>query len=371
MKLFFLYSLAAATLAFSACSAVGDVSGTTVSGKITGGGGLKVYLDKSRPNNQTMVLGQADTDQDGSFKMQFEDGLEAGIYRLRLGSKKVFLVFDGSEKGVTFSGDMNELEKYTFSIDGSPGSEEFRQAMADVAARKMDIDGLKAFIDSASEPYAGMQFALVTLQNATDFIDVHKKALERAEAKYAQTEFTNDYKILIANLERAYAQQMSRERIKVGMPAPDISMKGPAGESYSLSDLKGNVVLIDFWASWCGPCRKANPKVVEIYDKYNEKGFTVFSVSLDGLNERDKAKTPDPDALQQRLDFSKKAWLAAIEKDKLKWPYHVSDLAKWDTQAAKMYGVTGIPRTFLVDRDGNIAAINPRYNLEEALLKVL
>jgi thiol-disulfide isomerase/thioredoxin len=164
---------------------------------------------------------------------------------------------------------------------------------------------------------------------------------------------------------------MSQERIKVGMPAPDISMKNPAGKEVSLNDLKGKVVLVDFWASWCGPCRKANPHVVQVYDKYKSKGFTVFSVSLDGLDSRSRSAIQNDDALSKRLEASKQAWLKAIEQDQLKWDYHVSDLEKWDTRAAKEYGVTGIPKTFLIDRDGNIAAINPRFNLEEALLKVL
>lgn len=371
MRSFFLYSLAAATLALSGCSAVGDVAGTTISGKIDNGGGLKVFLDQSRPNNQTTVLDQADSDSDGTFKMQLKDGVEPGIYRLRVGSKKVYLIFDGSEKNVVFDGGMPAMDRYTYKISGSPASEEFRQAMADLAARKMDVPGVQNFIETAKEPYGAMEFAIITLQNAPDFIDLHKKALERAVAKYGQNQITNDYSVFIANLERAYAQQMARERIKVGMPAPDIDMTGPDGKRHALSDLKGKVVLIDFWASWCGPCRKSNPHVVEIYKKYKDRGFTVYSVSLDGLDSRSRERLPNEQAIQQRLDASKKAWVAAIEKDKLAWPQHVSDLEKWDTKAVKMYGVTAIPKTFLVDRDGNIAAINPRYNLEEALLKVL
>jgi peroxiredoxin len=108
-----------------------------------------------------------------------------------------------------------------------------------------------------------------------------------------------------------------------------------------------------------------------MYNKYKEKGFTVFSVSLDGIDARTKARYTDDAQLQQAMEQSKKNWIAAIEKDQLAWPYHVSDLAKWDTQAARQYGVNSIPRTFLIDREGKIAAVNPRFTLEEELLKVL
>ena len=371
MKSFFLYCLAAFTMAFAGCSATGNVSGTTIEGTIANGGGLKVFLDKARPNNQTMVLNQADTDANGNFALSFEEGIEPGIYRLRVGAKKVFLVLDGTEKKVQFNGDLSSMERYGYTLEGSAASEEFRQAMSSLVARKMDVNGMKSFIENAQEPYAAVQFAILTLQNSTDFIDLHKTALSKAESKYQTTEIVNDYKAMITNLERAYAQRMAKQKIKVGMPAPEISMKDPKGKEYSLSDLKGQVVLIDFWASWCGPCRKANPHVVQVYDKYKDKGFTVFSVSLDGVDARTRARIPNEDQVESRLEASKKAWLKAIEKDNLKWEYHVSDLEKWDTRAAKVYGVTGIPKTFLIDREGKIAAINPRYNLEEALLKVL
>lgn len=371
MKSLFLYVFTAAALAIAGCSAVSNVSGTSVTGNISGGGGLKVFLDKARPNNQTMVLQQADSDQSGAFSMKFEESIPAGVYRLRIGAKKAFLIFDGTEKSVSITGDLNTLDAYGFTIEGSPASSEFRQAMADLVARKMDVQGMTKFIENAKEPLVAMQFAIVTLQNAPDFIDLHKKALGNVEKKYPDAEYTSDYRSLIAQVEKAYAMQMSQERIQVGMPAPDIAMKSPDGKQYSLAELKGNVVLVDFWASWCGPCRKANPHVVEVYDKYKDKGFTVFSVSLDGLDSRSRASIQDPNALQKNIESSKQRWVEAIQKDNLKWKYHVSDLEKWDTKAAKTYGVTGIPKTFLIDREGKIAAINPRYNLEEALLKVL
>jgi thiol-disulfide isomerase/thioredoxin len=116
-------------------------------------------------------------------------------------------------------------------------------------------------------------------------------------------------------------------------------MNGLDGKARKLSDLKGKVVLIDFWASWCGPCRRENPNVVRAYQQYKSKGFEVFSVSLD------KAKEP---------------WEKAIEQDGLVWPNHVSDLAGWSNVAAAAYGVTAIPATFLIDQEGKVVATNLR-----------
>jgi peroxiredoxin len=123
-----------------------------------------------------------------------------------------------------------------------------------------------------------------------------------------------------------------------GNEAPDFTMDDPNGNPVKLSDFKGKVLLVDFWASWCGPCRRENPHVVEAYHKYHPKGFDVLGVSLD--------KTKEP-------------WLAAIEKDGLIWN-HVSDLKGWANAAAQLYGVTSIPHTVLLDKEGKIIARNLR-----------
>ncbi|MBP8033839.1 MAG: TlpA family protein disulfide reductase [Bacteroidia bacterium] len=143
------------------------------------------------------------------------------------------------------------------------------------------------------------------------------------------------------------------EGINLGNKAPEIMMASPKGNVITLSSLKGKLVLIDFWASWCGPCRAENPAVVAAYNKYHAlnfksgKGFEILSVSL---------------------DQNEVAWVKAIEKDLLAWPYHVSDLQGWSNAAAMRYGVNSIPTNVLVDANGIIVAKNLRGSaLENAL----
>lgn len=145
------------------------------------------------------------------------------------------------------------------------------------------------------------------------------------------------------------AQAQQPADIAVGKMAPELAFANPEGDTIRLSELTDKkLVLIDFWASWCGPCRRANPKLVELYKQYNDKkfedakkGFTILSVSL---------------------DQNKDKWIAAIAKDSLEWEYHVSDLGGWNSAPAQIYGIHFIPQAVLVGSDGKIIA---KYNFAE------
>jgi thiol-disulfide isomerase/thioredoxin len=144
------------------------------------------------------------------------------------------------------------------------------------------------------------------------------------------------------------------QALEVGQKAPEIVQASVNGKEIRLSSLRGKMVLIDFWASWCAPCRRENPQIVEAYHKYkdesfkNGEGFTVFSVSM---------------------DMKRDAWINAIEKDQLEWPDHVCDLKGWFNEAAKLYHIKAVPFSYLIDGDGIVVAVNPRGDRLETELR--
>ena len=258
---------------------------------------------------------------------------------------------------ITDSKPQNDLNSYQSMF--SPLSEKMQELITQI--RKGPDPENPAGIDSLREAYYALydqqdamdsayiadnpsSFATVlALRNTFYMLDTEQleEALNRLDAPLQQME---EYKYMYGKLERMKA-------VAIGKKYTDFALKTPGGEMLSVSEVhQGNVLMIDFWASWCGPCRRANPEVVEIYKDYHERGFEILGVSLD----RDSA-----------------SWIQAIADDHLGWK-HISDLQYWNSEGAVLYGVPAIPHTVLIDRNGIITAKNLHGDqLREAIESLL
>jgi len=200
----------------------------------------------------------------------------------------------------------------------------------------------------------------VALKNVQQFIEVNPGSVSSLR-KLKTLAYTEDYgdlmplydklSIGIKNSDagkKLFYQLNAIKQLSRGNLAPDFSLPDTAGHLIALGDYKGKYVLIDFWASWCVPCRKENPAMIKLYNKYKDKGFTILGVSLDKAGGR-------------------QAWVNSIKADGLKWP-QVADLRGWDNAATKLYGIRAIPQNYLVDHNGKIVAKNLHGTTLEAKL---
>lgn len=328
----------------------------TLKGEVTNAANLQVLLEQLffDQNTAPTAIARVNCDANGIFTIEQEQPFNAGLYRLTIGAKRMFFMLDGEDKNVSFKGDLNTLDRLEVEVTGSETFTCYAKIVQEIVkGGPVTPEVAKNYIAQGCSPLMQAFFTAQLLgRNAGEHLDDFKNASKALTEAMPASKYASEFENMVAGLEKQILQQQSNAVIKVGSPAPDISLPGPDGKVRSLSSLKGKVVLLDFWASWCRPCRMANPHVVEVYKKYKDKGFDVFSVSLDRPGQ-------------------KSAWEAAIQQDGLVWDNHVSDLQFWNSAPAATYGVRSIPSTFLIDRNGNIAAINPRTNLEEQLLKVL
>ena len=327
-----------------------------------------IYLQKISELGD-VTIDSVMSSSDGSFEMT-NPSTSPEFYILRTNSTNLIFLVLKSGENVEVNGDAKNLES-TYKVRGSKDSELIQKLrsrdkiLSDSLNKAYEIlraenpenkDSLgmklQQIYTDAMEAYASNFIknnlsSLVSL-SATKFIN-QQAALallntlkDTLAKKYPDNKYVKDYITLLNELNELPPNSM----------CPEIKQRTPEGKTISLSSLRGKVVLIDFWASWCAPCRRENPHVVELYKKYKEKDFEIFGFSLDDNVE---------------------AWRNAIEKDGITWP-QVSDLKKWESQVVKDFHIEAIPYSVLIDREGKIIAKGLRKDelevrIKEALIK--
>ena len=334
-----------------------------------------LYLEKLGSAKQ-VIIDSVILDENGNFEFTNYTP-KIGFYRIKTNDKNfAMLVLDSADK-VTITGSVKDLGN-TFKVEGSSETTIFIEYNNLSKSRDIKLDSLnKAFqllmetnkmdskrMDSLSAIFEAPYNSIINQSNILMVDKISKNTNMYSSIMAIQAldpdKYSDLYKSLDAGLSKKFPNDknviMFHEVVErmlstnIGQFAPEISLPSPDGKEIALSSLKGKLVLIDFWASWCGPCRKEMPNVVKIYSKFKNKGFEIYGVSLD----QDKEK-----------------WMEAITKDGINWP-QVSDLKYWDNVAARIYNVQGIPYTVLIDKDGKIIAKNLRgQELEKKIAEVL
>jgi thiol-disulfide isomerase/thioredoxin len=372
MKKLFLIITATALLTACGEDENSTVDTTSISGNLSSlQEGTEIYLDYLTPT-ELFPKDTAIVDKEGNYSFDFKVDV-SGYYRLRINNQNfVNLILNPGEAPIINGNGTNLMDSY--SVEGSKTSQQLKDFNIAIKRDYLFQDSLnkyfqanqndpQAFIEvqrrsigsenQLKEYYMGiinedpstlMSLAAVQQLDAEVYFEQYKKVDEALAKTMANTPYYTYFHQKVESLSK----------LAPGGEAPNFTLNDKDGNPMSLSDLKGKVVLVDFWASWCRPCRAENPNVVKAYNKYKSKGFDVMSVSLDGMPQQQNAKGD---------------WLAAIEKDGLIWKNHVSDLRGWQSAVVPMYGIEGIPFTLLIDKEGKIIAKNLRGNALELKLE--
>jgi peroxiredoxin len=330
------------------------VKGKTVTDSVTlSNGNFKFNgsVSAAEPSNAIVVLNQQGTGvvykdyksiylEKGTINVNSADSVsKANVSGTRTNEE--------NERYQAVMGPINKIEdevdaRNRAATDEQKNSETFRKSQftAEKNAEKQEVAAEKKFISENPDSYISLM-ALEMYSYFSDYADV--------------APLYNGLTDRLKQMEtgKAFADRLPKlKAVAIGAAAPEFTEADTAGKMVSLASFRGKYVLVDFWASWCGPCRRENPNVVRTYNMFKGKNFTILGVSLDKPNAKDK-------------------WLAAIHKDGLTWT-HVSDLQFWKSKEADLYGVRAIPQNFLIGPDGKIIGHNLMgYDLQDKLTELL
>jgi len=376
-------SLIGLLIVFSACNSKKDSADFVINGQIDNLPDQPIYLEQLFFSSQRgpEILDTAIT-RKGRFSLRATSSTE-GLYRLRLEKDRAVFVFINDQPTINFTANINTLSMKSAMVN-TPANQLLQKFIAESDARltalynkgnELNANNNKKTADSlyqAAVKSYDLQVAEFQ-QYILRYIDTVKHpvmalfalgytsrfdpALLQAPVAALPKRFPDN--TMVADVVKQFTQSLQEARpsndTKGGVPdvgavAPDINMPDTEGNSFSLSSLRGKYVLVDFWASWCGPCRDENPNVVKAYQRFKNKNFTILGVSL---------------------DKNKVAWLEAIKEDRLDWK-HISDLKQWNSAVVASYHIEGIPHNVLLDPQGKILAIGLRgEELEKKLAEVV
>lgn len=357
---YLIYLFLSGSLLFSACQSETNTKsiGLKVAGKVNKlNSGVKIYLEEIDGNSFKMVDStQVDGDKEFEFRVDLS---EPSFYRLNFNEKQ-FVNFILNKTDVTINADGDKQIGFA-EVKGSPDTDYFFEISEMRETFQRDLQNLNSQFRLARTS-GDMKTAIRIQQQYVTMESSFQKSLKKKiwdigpsiTALFAinylanlDQEFTfldslaNRFKSVLPSskfTEQLLLQVGQMSKLAVGSVAPEIEMPDPEGNPVKLSSLRGQHVLIDFWAGWCKPCRIENPNVVRMYDKYHDKGFEILGVSLDKTREQ---------------------WLTAIEQDGLMWE-HGSELNYFHSKAAQDYSINAIPATYLIDPEGRIIAKNLR-----------